>query len=331
MKRMVSVVVPCRNEAGFIGRCLDSLLENDHPQKEILVVDGESQDGTRDILQRYEREYPQLRLLNNTGIITSKALNKGIQEARGEYIMIAGAHSVFPKNYIRGLLDHLDKLEAAGVGGRMITRANASPAGHSIARVLSNPIGVGNAVFRLKYHKPVAVDTIPYGIYRRKVFRIAGSYDERLVRNQDIEFSKRVLRLVGKLYLIPAVSCDYHFKGKYRFLAGSSFRNGLWNILTIYITRKLSSISFRHLVPLLFLISLLILAALSVWLSPVFIWPLLFVATAYVVLITITAFRINQRSTSFWHILWSFVVLHFSYGWGSLLGLFHLGKLVKSR
>ena len=51
----VSIIVPCRNEEKFIGRCLDSIIAQDYPGEslEVLVVDGMSEDGTREIVERY--------------------------------------------------------------------------------------------------------------------------------------------------------------------------------------------------------------------------------------------------------------------------------------
>ena len=64
---IVTVIIPCRNEELFIGICLDSILANDYPKNrlEVLVVDGMSEDGTREVVLEYVRRFPQVRLINN--------------------------------------------------------------------------------------------------------------------------------------------------------------------------------------------------------------------------------------------------------------------------
>jgi len=330
-QRLVSIVIPCKDERDYVGRCIDSLLDNDYPNKEILVVDGQSSDGTRQLLEQYQSSNPLVRVIDNPARITPVALNKGIEQARGDYIMIAGAHAAFPKDYIRDLLVYMERLDAAGVGGSLVTRADNTTAGISIARALSNRMGVGNSLFRLGIDKPVSVDTIPFGIYKKEAFEKAGTYDERLVRNQDIELSGRIRRYVGPLYLVPSVSCDYFMKGKYGQLARSGFRNGLWNIGVVYLTRNLFSISFRHVVPLLYIVFILLFLLLGLTVSSLFFVPLALVFLIYGVLLGITALRINNQHTSVAAIIKAFIVLHFSYGFGSLTGLFHIDKLLKSR
>ena len=54
-KPLVSVVVPCRNEEKYIERCLDSILNQDYPEIEIIIADGLSEDRTKEILIRYQK------------------------------------------------------------------------------------------------------------------------------------------------------------------------------------------------------------------------------------------------------------------------------------
>jgi len=86
---LVSIVIPCRNEREFIGKCLDSVLNNDFPKEEleILVVDGMSEDGTREIVTEYARRFPFIRLIDNPHRVTPYALNIGIAASRGEIVM----------------------------------------------------------------------------------------------------------------------------------------------------------------------------------------------------------------------------------------------------
>lgn len=91
---MLSVIIPCRNESRHIETCVCSILAQERPSggMEVLVADGLSDDGTREILQRLAREHPELGVVDNPRRVTPCAMNAGIREARGKYVAIFGAH-----------------------------------------------------------------------------------------------------------------------------------------------------------------------------------------------------------------------------------------------
>ena len=99
---VVSVIAPCRNEAAFIEKAVATILENDYPSQliEVLVVDGMSTDGTREIVQRIAEQDSRVRLLNNERKIVPSAMNIGIRASRGEYIVRVDCHSTFAPDYI---------------------------------------------------------------------------------------------------------------------------------------------------------------------------------------------------------------------------------------
>lgn len=325
----LSVVVPCRNEARFISACLDSLLDSDFPKGniEILVVDGLSDDGTRDIVNKYQLGHSNIKMIDNPEGITPVALNLGVTNASGNLIMIASAHSTFPPAYIPRLVEKLDELKADVVGGGMETIPGSStPVAMSIAAILSDRVGVGDSRFRTGAAKPLSVDTVPFGIYRSEAFKDAGNYNERLIRNHDIELSKRMIRKGKKIFLIPEIRCAYFARDTFSELARNNYRNGYWNILTLYITGMFSSLSFRHYVPLAFLLSLTLpLAIGTVVPAFYFIPPLIFIL--YNLLVIYKSYRLKGSKTGIFLLLQGFYVLHFSYGTGSLAGLFRLDKL----
>lgn len=330
MKEKVTIIIPCRNEKDYIGRCIHSLLNNDYLLKEIVVVDGQSEDGTREVVSDLSQSYSNVKLIDNPMQITPVALNLGLEEADGEYIMIAGAHARFPSSYVSKMVWRINYFDSAsGVGGALNTIAESAGGGPAIAKVMTDKLGVGNAMFRLGKNMPVKVDTLPYGLYRREIFDRVGRYDERLVRNQDIELAKRIWRKGEHLYLFSDIKCDYHFGGNLNNLAALYFRNGLWNVFTLYITQRFSSLSIRHYIPLLFVLSLLLPVILALLVEPVFVFISLAIAAVYLILITLKSIKLADQDTKAIHLIWSFCVLHFSYGVGSFLGLFHLNKLFK--
>jgi len=84
---VLSVVIPSLNHAKFIRRAIDSVLGQDYPPVELIVVDGGSADGTLEILAEYGARFgPRFRWVSEPDSGQSEALNKGIQMARGAFL-----------------------------------------------------------------------------------------------------------------------------------------------------------------------------------------------------------------------------------------------------
>jgi glycosyltransferase involved in cell wall biosynthesis len=255
----LSIIVPCRNEQRYIGDCLDSILACDHPRKdlEVLVVDGRSDDGTREIVSRYAARHPEIRLLDNPRGIVPAALNIGIRAATGDAIMRMDAHAAYPPDYVPRLLAALAESGADNVGGCVATLpADPGPVAGAIAVALSHPFGVGNSYFRIGAAEPRWVDTVPFGCYRRDVFSRVGLFDEDLVRNQDDEFNHRLLRQGGRVLLVPGVVARYYARGSFAKLARMYYQYGYFKPLA---ARKVGRITtVRQLVPAAFLVGLVV-------------------------------------------------------------------------
>ncbi len=327
----ITIVIPCRNEDRFIGNSLTSIIESSYPNEflEVLVVDGMSEDNTRQIVNTYTKKYPFIKLIPNYKKITPAALNLGIKSSTGNYIIIMSAHSSFHRNYILILYKKMAILNADVVGGIMETKVKEkNKKSLSIKCVLSNKFGVGNSMFRIGHYKEILVDTVPFGLYRKEVFYETGFYDERLIRNHDIEFSKRLIKNNKKIYLIPDAFCTYYAREKFTTLAKNNFKNGAWNIYTVYITKNLFSLSLRHFIPIGFLLSLTV-PLLLAFFNTNLLWISATIFTIYNSLIISQVIKMNNSSTKFANMFWAFYTLHFSYGLGSLIGLFNLKKLFK--
>ena len=324
---MVSVICPIYNEEKYIAKCIESILNQDYPKDdlEVIFVDGMSTDKTRDIVSEYTYKYPFIKLLDNPHKIVPFAMNKGISEAKGDIIMRIDAHTFYESNYCSAIVKKLKELNADNIGCVCKTDVlNKTPKTLAIREVLSNKFGVGNSVFRTGIDNIKEVDTVPFGCWPRNVFNKYGLYDTRLVRNQDIEFSKRIINGGGKIYIIPDTFCTYLARETFSALAKNNFGNGKWNILTVFYTKQMKSLSLRHFIPLLFILSLIIPLLMTLIWMPL---GLISIASilAYTTLLTVVSLKASiKKHLNFFYLLSSFFVLHLSYGWGSLVGILTL-------
>ncbi|WP_367357464.1 glycosyltransferase family 2 protein [Mesotoga sp.] len=320
----VTIIVPTRNEVHFIEKCLNSFMISDYPEHlmEIIIVDGMSEDGTRDIVKEISIRDNRVLLIDNEKKITPVAMNLGVKASTGEYIFFSGAHSEMPSDYISKCVRHAIESDADNVGGVVKTEPREnSPVGRAIAEVLSHPIGVGGAKFRTGVTKPTEVDTVPFGCYKREVFDRIGYFNEQLVRNQDIELNLRLKRAGGRIILYPDIQFNYYARSTYGDLWRNSFGNGYWVIAG----SRFSNVPFslRHIVPFLFVSFLLVLGLISIWVPFVRI-PYLVVITLYISLLLKASLGISLRlgkSALLLPAFIGFIVLHIAYGLGSLKGL----------
>ena len=245
-----SVIVPCRNEAGHIVACLDSILATTYPRDrlEVLVVDGASDDGTREELAAYAPRQPLVRVIDNPQRTAPAALNRGIRAASGAVILRMDAHVEYPPEYISTLVAALLESGADNVGGLVRTfPAGDGPVARAIALALAHPLGVGNSYFRIGSAERRWVDTVAFGCWRREVFERIGLFDEELVRNQDDEFNFRLRRRGGRVLLVPEVSVRYYARRSLRHVARMFYQYGYFKPLVALKVRRIMTV--RQLVP----------------------------------------------------------------------------------
>lgn len=325
---MVSIICPIYNEERYIDGCIQSVLNQDLPTSgwELLLVDGGSTDRTLTLIEPYKKQYSNIRLLNNPKRTAPYAMNIGIRAAQGEFICRIDAHASYPANYVSTLLHYCQALpQAANVGApcHTLPREN-NQKGRAIAAVLSNRFGVGGSAFRIGVNQVTEVDTAPFGFFPRNIFEQVGMYNESLQRNQDIELNKRIIAHGGKVYLVPDTFCTYYARSTYAELAVNNFGNGKWNILTLYYTHDMHSLSVRHFIPLCFLLSLIVpLCLMPLW------RPIGWITVASLILyslfcLMIAAKEAYRHKVNYLLLIGAFVVLHFSYGIGSLSAIAQL-------
>jgi len=288
----VSVVVPCRNEKEHIEGCIRSILSQEYPKDKIefIVVDGMSDDGTRDVLLRVMEEDSRLKIVDNPKRITPCARNIGIREAYGEYVAILDAHTVYASSYICTCVKLLEEHpEVCCVGGPIISMGKGF-FGRATAAAMSHPLGVGNAKHRFPNYEGYAEGAC-FPVFRKEIFDKVGFFDEDLVRNQDDEFNFRVALSGEKVFLSPRAQCTYYVRESPAELFWQFFQYGFYRVVVLRKHRL--PISLRHFVPIIFF-SLVCVASLSgFWLSGW--WNLIAVSLPMVYVLTLIMAGISLR------------------------------------
>jgi glycosyltransferase involved in cell wall biosynthesis len=320
---MVSIIIPCRNEEGYIAHCLDSILASEYPAErlEVLVADGRSTDRSRMILGTYAAAYPRIVLLDNPRGTTPAGLNVGIRAASGEVIIRMDAHVYYPPDYIGRLVSGLLATGADNVGGVLETvAADDTATARAIALGMSHRFGVGNSHFRIGARERREVDTVPFGCFRREVFQRVGLFDEELIRNQDDEFNFRLITRGGRVVLLPDVCCRYFGRRSLGQLSRMYYQYGYFKPL---VARKVGRLmTIRQLAPAFLVLALAGSAGLSVLLpTATAVFPLIVITYALAVLCCALGAAPSQGLPCAAMLTAVFPVLHFSYGVGFLLGI----------
>lgn len=319
---MISVVVPCFNERQHIETCVRSILHQDRPEEglEIIVADGLSEDGTREILKHLISEYPELRVVDNPKRITPCAMNAGIREAKGRYIAILGAHCQYAPNYLTTCVALLDEHpEVSCVGGPAVSMGKGL-FGQAVAAAMSNPVGIGNAKHRYPTYEGYAEGAC-YPVFRREVFEKVGLYDEMLVRNQDDELNYRLAKHGEKVFISPRARYSYFIRETPSRLFLQYFEYGYWRVAVLRKHRIPASL--RQIVPPVFM-SVMLASVIVGLLLPGW-WKLTAGALPILYGGTLLVVGVIQRGIADWRVRSLFpvaaAIMHVAYAAGFVRGL----------
>ena len=327
----VSIIMPIRNEGGYLRGALDAVLQQDYPPEnvEILVIDGMSEDDTRAILAEYQAKQDRWFIFDNPRQIVPTGMNIALQHARGSMLIRVDGHCEIAPDYVRRCVHYLQNDLADGVGGPMETIGQTAMA-RMIAIAMSSPFGVGNSAFRTVSDKTMFADTVPFPAYKRSVVEDAWGYDEELVRNQDDEYNYRLRELGYRILIASDIRSRYYSRSTLSSLRRQYFQYGFWKVRVLQ--KHPRQMSLRQFVPV-FLVLAIIFSTLISFLHPIG-SILLGLSIGSYVLANLTA-SIITASQRGWESLWllplGFGIIHFSYGLGFLAGLFRFANRWKDR
>lgn len=317
----VSVIVPVRNEEGFIGPCLQALSQQDYPREgyEVIVLDGESTDGTAREAAEAGAMYgvPDIFMTNRLRT-TATGLNLGISVASGDVIIRVDGHTQVDPHFISESVRVLEEKDADAVGGPIRTKGRGKVA-TAIALAMSSPFGVGDAAFRHS-DKEQWTDSVPFAAYRRRVFEQIGGFEPDILQGEDDEFNYRLRDAGGRILLTPRISSIYYARSSYASLARQYWNYGLAKAKVL--ERHPNRMRWRHFVPSV-LVATLVGSALLTPLDRRFAALFSLTANSYMAANLIASVRVASKGHwQFFPLLPpAFACIHFPAGAGFLLGL----------
>ncbi len=317
----VSIVIPVRNDAKSLEICLRSLTACTYPRSrmEILVMDGQSDDDTAQVAESFAHAGEPIRVVSNPRRSRCAAMNLGIQEAKGEVIVRVDGRNVVPPDYVKRCVETLLATGADNVGG-VIKPLHAGIVQQAIGDAMSHPFGVGNAQFRLG-RKSGPCESAYLGCFRREVFDRVGLFDDSAsVITEDADINERIRAKGGLVYLNTAIEIGYYPRARLIDLGRLYFRYG--GARAGYVSKHGRLSSLRQVVPPLFLLCVVILAALS-FLHP-FAYALTVVLSIYLLADLCSSAQLawsHHKLALFFPLTLAFPLMHVPWAVGFLLRL----------
>jgi succinoglycan biosynthesis protein ExoA len=258
----VSVIIPVRNEEAHLGAVLEDLIEQEYPKDryEILVVDGQSTDGTSRVAAEVANAgKAAIRLLSNPGRRSSAGRNLGVQQSCGELIVFIDGHCHIPSKTL--LRDAVSLFEKSGADclsrPQPLNMRSNDLFQNGVAQARATALGHGrdSTIFNLAYEGPVNPSSAG-ALYRRRVFDRVGFYDESFDAAEDVEFNHRVLMAGLRSYISPRLAIEYQPRGSLGALWQQMVRYGKGRFRLIQKHRD--AFSFSQLIPAILLLWLLL-------------------------------------------------------------------------
>ena len=304
----ISVILPALNEEAHLEDAVHSILSQDYQGKiEVILAVGPSHDRTLEIAQSISRRDSRVVLVENPSGRTAAGLNLALNKSQSPVVVRVDGHAQIPNDYLRLIVEILNKTGAVNVGGVMAA-VGTTPFERAVAGAMRSPLGVGASRFHTGGEAGV-VDTVYLGAFRRDALVAIGGFDERFTRAQDWELNFRLREKGGIVYFDPRLHVTYRPRSTVRALAKQYFEYGRWR--RVVSRRHSGTINYRYLAPPFALVGF----SLSVIAG--FFLPILFIpAWIYLLFVLAASVRIASSIREYFLLLAVIPTMHFAWGAG---------------
>ena len=262
------IVIPTLNEAGHIRHVLEQVAPFAlRHQARVVVVDGGSEDGTREIVREMARDWPALELQDNPDKLQSAGINRAVANAGEAYLIRIDAHGEYPPDYCDILLDEAARMGADSVVVSMRTRSRAGLQ-EIIAHAQSSIFGNGGSRHRRNPVEGRWVDHGHHALMRIEPFRQVGGYDPTFAVNEDAELDHRLTAAGHRIWLTGRTDMIYFPRSTLGGLMRQYYAYGYGRASTMLKHRMVPALRQLIVASVAPLLALVVLAPLS-WLFAV--------------------------------------------------------------
>ena len=340
----IATVIPVLNEEGHIGKCLESLIAQDHPAEDhiILVLDGGSSDNSKSEIEQaithsQQINGPKIELIDNPGRHVSSARNLALSllPPSVTHLVELIGHCIVPNDHISTRMKSWQKYELQGkennstslgaLGVKVLSREGVLGIFESwVEGALSSPLGSGGGQFD-NFSSPGKTRIPAFATHLRSAVQEVGGWDDNFISCQDSDLSMRMIEKGYCLMRCPETTVSMAKRTSVTRWWKMGHRYGFWRTKTVL--RHPKRISLREYAPWFGLVLSMVLFALSseYWIIP---------AGLYGVVLLIEALRSSIRSRRLSLLIGipiCLFMLHTSFSIGLLDGLLRKGKASSDR
>lgn len=214
MSHKVSIIIPVYNAEKYLTECLDSVIDQSYQNLDVLLVDDGSSDNSLPICKRYESQDKRVRVLTGSNGGVSKARNRGLKNASGDYIMFVDSDDIVERDTVEKLLNIIQSNDV-DISMCKLTRFsnNTRPTIVNSQKYETNILSRDEALKKLLYQNGIVAG--PYCKLIKKELFNEVSFQEGVKFAEDLDVTYQLISksknvalatFIGYLYRIHSTS-----------------------------------------------------------------------------------------------------------------------------
>ena len=325
----LSVCIIAYNEENFLPRLLEDIKKQEYPHEftEVVLIDGMSEDKTKAIMEAFKAEdngFYNVQVLDNPARIQAAGWNVAIKNFTGDVLSRIDAHTHIPSDFSRKVMADIEQGENV-VGGKRPCLVESDSKWSKMLLSTENALFGSSINSSRRSESKTYIKTMFHASYRREVFDKVGLFNEKLIRTEDNEMHYRIRQAGFKLLYDPEIVSYQYARSSLKRMIKQKFGNGYWIGLTVKVCP--GCLSLYHFIPFVFVLAIIATSVIAAsgfpWLS-LLMWALywLFAFVSMVIAMINDGFSFAMLLMPF-----IFLMLHVSYGIGTIAGLLDFKRL----